>query len=180
MTWAIPLEDLPRQEDLPAELVGPEDDVRQFGHRLVDREFGGLGRITAGSWQSGVFSTGLFEFGGCEWLFVLDGLLQLEVDGNSHEIMPGMAAVVPKGLQCRWVQPSPVLKLFLRWDHEGDGQPSRFWHCGMCEPAPASVRFIAECERVHWKDPLRSLTLDARRRNLTLTDGLPDGSADIR
>ncbi len=82
--WTIPLEDLPRREDLPADLVGPGEDVRQFGHRLVEREFAGLGRVTAGSWRSGVFATGPFEFGGCEWLFVIEGLLRFEVDGNSH------------------------------------------------------------------------------------------------
>lgn len=70
---AIPLDDLPSQQDLPSLLILEGGEVWQQGHRLVDRTLADSDRVTAGSWLSGCFATKPSAFGGCEWLTVLRG-----------------------------------------------------------------------------------------------------------
>lgn len=165
----IPLDDLPLCEDLPADLVEEGGELWQRGVRLVDRSEPGRGRITAGSWLSGRFATKPFVFGGCEWLHVLSGAIVFEIDGHDHEIAAGMSALVPRGLSCRWVQPEPVLKYFLRWDHEGDDQPSRFWSSAMPgEPVPDGA-FRASADEASWRNATSSVRLAAKAGTLELS-----------
>lgn len=130
---AILLDDLPLRENLPADLIVEGGELWQRGIRLIDRSIPGGGRITAGSWLSGRFATKPFVFSGCEWLHVLSGAIVFEIDGHDHKISAGMSALVPRGLSCRWMQPKPVLKYFLRWDYKGDDQATRFWCSDMPE-----------------------------------------------
>lgn len=118
---------LPEAEPLPADLIHSGDE-RQFGIRWVDRPLAG-GRLTAGIWHSGVFETKFFEFGGFEWIKVLEGTIVFETSGGRKTILAGTASKAVRGTSMRWCQPDPVLKLFLRWD--GDGAPpdlDRLWN----------------------------------------------------
>lgn len=165
---AIPLDDLPRQEELPSQLVEDGGELWQRGHRLVDQGFDEFGRITAGSWQSGRFATKPFVFGGCEWLSVLSGRILFETEGRQHEIGEGMAALLPRGTHCRWIQPEPVLKYFLRWDYEGADQPRRFWSSAMGERPFAAGTFAATTDSASWLKGASSVTLQAARGVLEL------------
>lgn len=166
---AIPLDDLPLRENLPADLIVEGGELWQRGIRLIDRSIPGRGRITAGSWLSGRFATKPFVFSGCEWLHVLSGAIVFEIDGHDHEIAAGMSALVPRGLSCRWVQPEPVLKYFLRWDHEGDDQPSRFWSSAMPgETIPRCVICVS-ADKVSWIYSRWSVTLWSSTGKLDLT-----------
>lgn len=158
-TLAIPLDDLPLQEELPSELLDEGDEVWQRGCRLVDRTILGRGRITAGSWLSGRFATKPFVFGGCEWLFVLSGRIVFEIEGQQHEIGRGVSTLIPRGLSCRWRQPEPVLKYFLRWDYEGGDQPRRFWSSVMSGKDAPWQAFSVSCDQASWRDKTSSVTL---------------------
>ncbi len=168
---AIPLDDLPLREGLPADLVEEGGELWQRGMRLVDRSVSVGGRITAGSWLSGRFATKPFVFGGCEWLHVLSGAIVFEIDGYVHKIAAGMSALVPRGLSCRWVQPEPVLKYFLRWDHEGDDQSSRFWSSAMPGEAVPDGAFRASVDEASWRDATSSVRLAAKTGTLELAGG---------
>ncbi|TKT74459.1 cupin domain-containing protein [Aquamicrobium sp. LC103] len=164
----IPLDDLPLREELPADLVEDGGELWQRGARLVDRSVPGHGRITAGSWLSGRFETKPFVFGGCEWLFVLSGRIVFIIEGQQYEIRRGMSALIPRGLSCRWVQPEPVLKYFLRWDHDGDDQPQRFWSSAMLGvDAPRGVFSISAGE-ASWRQGTSFVTLLTRAGHLEL------------
>lgn len=108
---------LPEAEPLPADVV-LSGDLWQRGLLLVDRPFEG-GRLTAGLWQSGVFETRTFEFGGTEWFQVMAGTVILDRAGDSTETKAGHVAKVDRGTSLVWKQPDPVLKLFIRWDGDG-------------------------------------------------------------
>jgi uncharacterized cupin superfamily protein len=113
---AIPLADLPEAEPLPTALLEPDSEAWQRGLRLVDRSDGAGGRVTAGSWQSGVFRTRPFTFGGHEWMWVIEGCIEVAADHGRWLIRQGEAGLIPAGLCCTWTQLGPVTKVFLRWD----------------------------------------------------------------
>lgn len=156
---AIPLDDLPLREELPAELLQRGNERWQRGVRVVDESLPEAGRITAGIWFSGRFATNRFTFGGCEWLHVLSGSVVFDIDNTRHEIVAGMSALVPRGLSCRWIQPEPVLKYFLRWDHDGDDQPTTFWSSALSENGPQAGRFTASVHMASWRMSGSTVTL---------------------
>lgn len=164
----IPLDDLPAREELPADLVQPRDDRWQHGVRVVDWRVRGVGRVTAGSWHSGRFATKPFSFGGCEWLHVLSGTIVFDIAGTHHEISAGKSALVPRGLSCRWVQPEPVLKYFLRWDDAGEGQPTQFWCSGMPETEMAEGALAISTTKASWHHAATSVALSVTEGILCL------------
>lgn len=121
---AIPLAGLSETEPLPTALLEPDSEAWQRGLRLVDRSDGAGGRVTAGSWQSGVFRTRPFTFGGHEWVWVIEGCIEIAGDHGRWLIRRGEAGVIPAGLCCTWTQLGPVTKVFLRWDGTPPDSPA--------------------------------------------------------
>lgn len=121
---------LPEAEPLPADLI-EQGALWQRGLRIIDRP-AEVGRITGGVWASGVFATHPFDFGGQEWMYIISGCVRLEIEDTKRLVGAGEQFLVPKGLHCRWVQPEPVLKAFLRWDGDGPApEMERVWKMAM-------------------------------------------------
>lgn len=105
--------DVPAADDLPAEVIA-SGDIWQRGLLWSNHAVPGL---TAGLWESGVFETRPFTFGGDEFFFVAEGEVRLLQHGRPEVVIgPGEAVLVPRGSEIVWQQTSKVRKLFMRFD----------------------------------------------------------------
>ncbi|EYD75569.1 hypothetical protein Rumeso_02915 [Rubellimicrobium mesophilum DSM 19309] len=171
---ALPFRGLPKAEPLPAALLEPSGEAWQRGLRSVDRGDGAGGRVTAGSWQSGAFRTRTFTFGGHEWMWVLEGRVEIASDHGHWSIGPGGAGVVPAGLRCAWTQPVPVTKVFLRWDGELPGRPAAPWLSSDPDRgfgyAGREGMLVASARSASWVSPAREIRIAVHDSTAYLTN----------
>ena len=99
--------------DLPASVIATGE-IWQRGRYWIHRP---EARLTAGIWESGVFRTRPFRFGGDEFFTILEGEIRFEMEGRDPIVVgAGQSALVPLGADIVWEQRVPVRKLFMRAD----------------------------------------------------------------
>ncbi len=87
-------------------------DPRQWGHLYVERR--DLGFV-AGIWQNAIFESRPLRFSGNEFLIVVAGSIVLEEpDGTEVNLVCGDCAVIPDGLEHRWIQREPARLFFVK------------------------------------------------------------------
>ena len=170
----VPLADLPEAEPLPTALLEPGSESWQRGLRLVDRSDGAGGRITAGSWRSGAFRTSHFTFGGHEWMWVMEGRIQISAGSRHWTISPGEAGVIPAGFRCTWTQSDPVTKVFLRWDGTLPDQPGLPWLSSEPRRTFSYVghegMLLATANAATWLSPARQIQITMNDATACVTD----------
>ena len=92
-------------------------DPRQWGHFYVERR--DLGFV-AGIWQNAIFESRPLRFTGNEFFIVVAGSVVIEEpDGTEVTLARGDCAVIPDGLEHRWIQREPA-RLFFAKHQERD------------------------------------------------------------
>lgn len=86
----------------------------QRGHIYhQDEEAGYL----TGIWDCTAFTAPMGPYGEDEFMLLLEGSLIMKMpDGEEITINEGDAFVIPKGLECQWIQPGYVRKVFMILD----------------------------------------------------------------
>jgi uncharacterized cupin superfamily protein len=93
----------------------PEKDIRSgtranFGRMLFEDKRIGL---SVGLWQQDANETHWLDYPTHEFMYVLEGEVEIEEKTRRTTIKAGEAFVIPKGLHCRWIQKGCVRKIFV-------------------------------------------------------------------
>ena len=103
---------LARRTDYNPNLVAVGD-PRQWGHYYVERRDIGF---VAGIWANSTFESRPHRFSGHEFFIVAEGTVIIEEpDGTRVAIERGECAVIPNGLEHRWIQPRPAILYFAKY-----------------------------------------------------------------
>jgi uncharacterized cupin superfamily protein len=103
---------LTRRADYDPKLMA-SGDPRQWGHYYVERRDIGL---LAGIWQNAVFESQPNRMSGHEFFVVAEGEVIIEeADGTRVTIARGECAVVPHGLEHRWIQRIPARMFYIKY-----------------------------------------------------------------
>lgn len=103
---------LTKRGDFPADAM-ESGDPSQWGHLYVERRDVGM---VAGIWQNAVFASKWTRFVGNEFFIVVEGSVIIEDRKLGRVTIPrGGAAVVPHGLEHRWIQEEPARLFFAKY-----------------------------------------------------------------
>ena len=96
-------------EDFPADTI-VSGTRKQNGLVMFEDKARGL---SAGVWEQGANETAWMDYPVNEFMLVLEGEVVIVEEDRTVSIKAGEGFVIPKGLRCRWTQPSHVKKFFV-------------------------------------------------------------------
>ena len=99
-------------EDFPEDVI-VSGTRKQNGLMLFEDKARGL---SAGVWEQGANETGWMDYPVNEFMMVLEGEVVIVEEERTVSIRAGESFIIPKGLRCRWTQPSYVKKFFVIFD----------------------------------------------------------------
>lgn len=69
--------------------------------------------LSAGVWEQGANESRWMDYPVNEFMLVLEGEVVIVEESRTTSIKAGESFIIPKGLRCRWTQPSHVRKFFV-------------------------------------------------------------------
>ena len=107
-------------DPMPTEEIESGEPVQRGWLYTDDKKKG----LMVGVWDCTPFVSKMSAYSVDEFMFILEGSISIELENNKIETFnAGDAFVIPKGLNCRWIQSTYVRKYFVIFDNSSKIQP---------------------------------------------------------